>query len=134
MLICELVHYNIIFAGMRNLKYNWIMILFLATVACSKEKKVTPAPPPVTTPTSFAFSTLKVNGTTNGFSYNNINPKPVIKISFSAALNPNSIAGSVTFSSKAGAAVVYTTTYENHDSTMVITPATLQPVTQYTLA
>ena len=91
-----------------------------------------PAPPPVT-PSSFAFSTLKVNGITNGFSYNNINPQPVIKISFSAALNPNSIAGSVTFSSKAGTAVTYTTAYENHDSTMVITPSALQPVTQYVL-
>src|SRR6202012_4029911 len=81
----------------------------------------------------FAFSTLKVNGINNGFNYNNINPQPVIKISFSAALNPNSITGSVTFSSKAGTAVAYTTAYENHDSTIVITPSALQAVTQYVL-
>ena len=88
--------------------------------------------PPVL-PSSFSFSGLKVNGAYNGFSYVNVNAQPVIKISFSAAVNPNSTAGSITFNSKTGAAVNYTTAYENHDSTMVITPSALQAITQYTV-
>jgi hypothetical protein len=132
MLICKLVCFcKMIFEGMRHFKYSWGIILFLGLYACSKEKKVTP--PPVAS-SSFSFTGLKVNGVYNGFSYNNVTSQPEIKISFSAAINHSSIANSVTFSGKAGTAVSYTTTYENNDSTMVITPSALQAITKYTLA
>src|SRR6202012_1219680 len=121
------------FAGMRNLKYCWGIILLFGLYACSKEKTTAATPPPVT-PSSFAFNGLKVNGVSNGFSYVNITPQPVIKIAFSAAVNHTSVANSVTFSSKAGTAVAYSATYENNDSTLVITPSALQAITQYTLA
>lgn len=119
--------------GMRNLRYCWAIVLLFCLYACSKEKPAPPTPPPVG-PSSFAFNGLKVNGVSNGFSYVNVNPQPVIKIAFSAAVNTTSVANSVTFSSKAGAAVAYAATYENHDSTLVITPSALQAITQYTLA
>jgi hypothetical protein len=122
-----------IFEGMSKLKYSWGIVLIAGFFACSKEKKVPPTPPPVT-PSSFAYSGLKVNGVFSGFIYNNVNTKPVIKISFSAAVDHNSTSRNVTFSSKAGTAVTYTTAYENHDSTIVITPAALQAVTQYNLS
>jgi hypothetical protein len=108
-------------------------MLLLGFYACSKEK-TTPATPPPVMPSSFAFNGLKVNGVSNGFSYVNVNAQPVIKISFSAAVNTTSVASSVTFSNKAGTAVTYAATYENHDSTLVITPSTLQAITQYTVA
>jgi len=107
------------------------MILLLVLYACSKGTKVTPTP---VVPSSFSFSALKVNGVYNGFNYVNVNAQPVIKISFSAAISHNSTANSITFNSKSGTAVSFTTSYENHDSTIVITPSALQAITQYNVA
>ena len=120
-----------IFEGMKYLKYNWALVLILGLYACGKGNKVTPAP---IEPSSFTFSGIKVNGVYNGFTYVNLNTQPVIKISFSAPINHNSATSSVTFNNKAGVAVTYTAAYENHDSTLVITPSALQAITQYTLA
>jgi hypothetical protein len=81
------------------------------------------------------MNTLKVNGVYNGYTYKGLNTKPVVTISFSSALNPNSVAGSVTLKSSAGTAVTYSATYANHDSTIMIIPsAALQNLSQYTLA
>lgn len=103
----------------------------LATVSCSKDKA--PAPP-VNPPASFSFNSLKVNGVYNGFNYTNVNNKPVIKISFSAPLNRTSVTNAVALRSKDGAAVSYSTNYENGDSTVVVAPSTaLQAITQYSL-
>ena len=120
---------------MNRMKYSWGMILllgFLGLLGCSKDKKVTP--PPVT-PSSFGFASLKVNGVSSGSSvYKNVNMQPVIRVSFSAAVNHTSAGSSITFNSKTGTAVSFTTAYDNHDSTIVITPSALQAITQYTLA
>jgi hypothetical protein len=116
---------------MRDLKYSLGMILLLALYACSKGAKVTPIP---VVPSSFSFSALKVNGVYNGFSYVNVNTQPVIKISFSAPINHNTTASSITVSSKSGTAVSFTTAYENHDSTIVVTPSALQAIARYNLA
>src|SRR5882757_1034357 len=120
-----------IFVGMKNWKC-WLVAGSVFTLyACGK--KSTP-PPQKPVPASFSFYALKVNGVYNGLTYKGLNAKPVIKITFSAAINPNSILTSLTFTSTAGAAVTYSTTYENHDSTVVITPVALQALTQYTVA
>lgn len=102
-------------------------------LACSKEK-TPPAPPPPTTPASFSLNTLKVNGVYNGSNYVGQPVKSVIKISFTAPLNTKTASGSVSFGAKSGPAISFVTTYENHDSTMVITPSGLQPITQYSVA
>jgi len=98
--------------------------------ACSKGTQQKPPPPP---PSSIEFSGLKVDGIYNGYTYKGVNSVPVIKISFTAPLGHTSVASAVSFTSKAGASVNYTTAYQNNDSTVVITPAGLQPITQYTL-
>jgi len=117
---------------MKGIKLSWSMILLLVVLGCSKDKKVAPTPAP---PSSFSFESLKVNGVSNNSSvYKNVNTQPVIRISFSAAINHTSTGSSVTFNSKSGTAVAFTTTYDNHDSTIVITPSALQAITQYTLA
>jgi hypothetical protein len=116
----------------KNLKFGILMILALAFTACSKGKN-NPTPPPVT-PSSFSFNSLKVNGVYNGSVYKGVNAKPVVKISFTAALSATSVANSVTFTSNSGSTVNYSATYENHDSTVVITPPALQPLTQYTIS
>jgi hypothetical protein len=107
------------------------MILLSQIWGCSKGKAVAPTP---VTPSSFSFASLKVNGASNNSSvYKNVNTQPVIRISFSAAVNHNSTAQSITFTNKAGAAVSFTTAYDNHDSTLVITPLALHAITLYTL-
>jgi hypothetical protein len=84
-------------------------------------------------PTFFINSDLKVNGLNKGFNYTNLNTKPIIKISFSAPINHTSVANSLSLKSKSGAVAAYNTTYENNDSTIVINPSALQPITQYSL-
>jgi len=117
---------------MKGVKYSWGMVLFLILLGCSKDKKVTPAP---VTSSSFSFAGLKVNGVFNNSSvYRDINKQPIIRISFSAAVNPTSVISSITFNTKAGQGVPFTTAYEDHDSTIVITPSALEAITQYAVA
>ncbi|MDP9076250.1 MAG: Ig-like domain-containing protein [Bacteroidota bacterium] len=101
-------------------------------IACGKGKQVTPVTP-VTPVTSFTFNSLKVNGVSNGFTYTNVNSKPLIKLSFSAAISQASVASSISLKNKTGATTAFATSYENNDSTIVIKP-TLQSITQYSLS
>src|SRR6202008_3972928 len=60
--------------------------------------------------------------------------RPVIAISFTAALNTASAAANISFASNAGTIVPFTTTFQNHDSTVVITPtSSLAYLTKYTV-
>src|ERR1700744_817628 len=117
---------------MRSLKICLILAVAYMISSCSKEKS-NPAPPPPTPPASFSFNTLKVNGSFNGFTYKGVNTGPVIKISFTAPVSQTSAGSSITFKNNSGTAVNFSTSYQNNDSSIVITPATLQPITQYTL-
>jgi hypothetical protein len=117
---------------MRSFKIFMALAALGVLYSCSKDNKT---PAPVTTaPSSFSFNALKVNGIYNGFTYKGVNNIPVIMLSFTAAVNPASVSNSITFKSNAGVTVTYSTAYQNNDSTVVITPNTLQPITQYTLA
>ncbi|HMU47908.1 MAG TPA: glucoamylase family protein [Chitinophagaceae bacterium] len=110
-----------------------ITVLSITNYGCGKGGGSSPPPPP--TPTSFSFNSLKVNGQFSGFTYYNINRTPVFKLSFSAALNRTSVAGSVTFRDKSGASIGYNTSYENGDSTVVIQPVSpLSYITKFTLS
>jgi hypothetical protein len=116
-----------------------IIIFFLAAImvaglfSCSKSGGG-PSPAPTPVPSSFEISTVVVNGVKNGYSYSNISVKPVIKLSFSAAVNTSSISSNITFTSSTGAAVAYTTSYLNNDSTVVISPsATLSYLSKYAI-
>jgi len=116
--------------GTKKLNVYLLGAALLMTCSCSKSKQPTPVTPP---PASFYFNTLKVNGAYNGFIYKGVNNSPVIKLSFSAPVNHSSVSTAVSFMSKTGAAVSYSTSYQNNDSTVVISAPALQPITQYTL-
>jgi len=110
-------------------------MLFAGLYSCSKSDKTSPTPTPPAPPASFAFNTLKVNGKYNGFTYINLNTSPVIKISFSAAVNTASVAGAVSFKTDSGVTIAYKATYQNNDSTVVIEPsAALSYLTKYTVS
>jgi hypothetical protein len=110
------------------------MCLLLAAMACGKSNSPNPAPPvnpPATA--SFALNALKVNDVYNGFNYVNLNTSPVIKLSFLAAIDHNSVTSAINLKDRAGATASYAVSYENNDSTVVITPS-LTYITKYTLA
>ena len=120
------------YSHMKSRWYYSIIISALVLFACKKGGDNTPAPPP--TPTSFSFGSLTVNGLYSGFVYYNVNAQPVIKISFSAPIDHGSTAGSITLADKSGVAAAFTTTFDNHDSAVLVKPSgTLQPITQYTV-
>ncbi|RYU89636.1 beta-glucosidase [Mucilaginibacter terrigena] len=108
-----------------------LLVLLFACKGGGGPNPVPPVPPPVT-PASFSFYALKVNGIYSGFTYTNVNKKPVIKITFSTPLNKSSVASAINLKDKSGTAISYTATYENNDSTVIIKPA-LAAITKYTL-
>jgi len=111
----------------------YLLVLLLFTFSCKKGSSPDPVDPPVT-PTSFSFSDLKVNGTSTGFTYYGLNNIPVVKITFSSPINLSSVTGNVTLTDAAGTTTAFTSTLENNDNTIVITPsAALQPITKYIL-
>ena len=114
-----------------NLKYLFLLTSIAGFCACKKDQKTPPVQP---TPTAFVFSSLKVNGVYNGFAYKGLGTKPVIKLSFTTPIDPNTAANGVTLKSTSGTTAAYSILYENNDSTMVITPTGLQAITPYTLA
>ncbi|QTE36873.1 glucoamylase family protein [Mucilaginibacter gossypii] len=117
---------------MMNTKSNLVFGAIVLFFACGKSSKSNPDPvTPVSS--SFTFSALKVNGQASGFSYTNVNAKPAIAISFSTPLGQASVTGSVSLATKAGAAAAYSVAFQHHDSTVVITPTGLLPITQYSL-
>lgn len=116
---------------MKKFTFNIILLLLCALYACKKDNQSQTSSN--TQPSSFAFNSLKVNGVSNGVSYNNLKGSPVVKVSFSAAVNHASVANSVTLKSAAGAAATYATSFEDNDNTLVIIPSALQPITKYTL-
>lgn len=120
-------------------KNSLILILgLLATTwfSCSKSSTPTPSSDNTTPATStFSFNSLKVNGVFTGYTYKNVSKQPIVKISFTAPVNQNSISGNITFASSTGVAVSYNTTFEDNNNTVVITPSqSLQYLTKYTIS
>lgn len=113
--------------------FPYFLVLFLFATACKKGDTPTPVDPPVT-PTSFAFSDLKVNDAYSGFTYYGVNNSPIIKITFSSPINSTSISGNVTLTDASGTPAAFTSKLENNDNTVVITTTALQPITKYILS
>jgi len=116
---------------MKILRIYLAATLLAGMFSCSKSGQSSNPTPPA--PSSFNYNTVKVNGVSNGFTYINVNATPVITISFTAALSHTSVNSNIAFKTNAGAAVAYTASYQNNDSTVVITPAKLSYLTKYTL-
>jgi len=117
---------------MKNSAWYVFITITLAAGACKKSSDSTPPPAPAAP--SFSFNSLLVNGAYKGFSYYGVNNKPVIRISFSTAIDHASAAATISFTGKTGATVAFTPSFDNHDSTVVITPAgTLEPILSYTV-
>ena len=123
-------HSDFNIAGMKNIRIYLILILISGMYSCSSGSKNSNPPP---APAGFSFKTLTVNGVGGGYNYTNVSAKPVIKLSFTAALNTALVNSNITFVSSAGSAVSYTATYQNSDSSVTIIPSSLAYLTKYTL-
>jgi hypothetical protein len=97
-----------------------ILLVMVLLYECSKKSSGGNPPPP--TP-NFYSTEVKLNGQTAAASNYNINLAPILKFSFSAALNKSTVSTAIAFADKAGASISYTTSYEDNDKTLVIQPS-----------
>ncbi len=119
---------------MKVLTKGFLVVLLLGLLSCNKEKKTSPPPEP-SSPESFSFNSLKVNGAYNGFTYRNVNDKPVTQFSFSASIDKKSIAKSLSFNSATGEQVNYVLSYADKNKTILIKlEGYLKPLTSYVIA
>lgn len=106
--------------------------LLMLLLSCSKKSgDVIPSTPEA----DFTNISLQMNGTSNGsLTYNNIGINPIIKVSFSNAVKQSSVSSNIQFSESSNALVLYNTTFENHDSSVTLRPASaLKGFTSYTV-
>src|SRR6266498_2348768 len=107
-----------------------ILLLFLFW-NCNKKSGGNPATPPA----NFNSTGIKLNEHSVNSSNYNINISPVIKFSFSAAINRSTVNTAFSFADKTGAIVPFTVSYENNDNTVIIQPsASLKYLTKYTVS
>lgn len=109
----------------------FIMVMFL--FGCKKNSSDNSTPTPV--PSPFNSTSLEVNGVSNAHSYYGVNDNPIIKFSFSAAIDQSSVSNAISFKDNLGASVLFKTSYENNDSTIIIQAnSTLNFITKYNLS
>ena len=86
-------------------------------------------------PANFSLAGITLNGQSATSLTHDINVLPVIKFSFSAAVNKSTVNTAFSFSDKNGVVVPYTVSYENNDNTVIIQPSSnLKYLTRYSLA
>lgn len=112
---------------------GWLACCVLsAFLACHKGSDQSSVPPPV--PASLSFTALTVNGVYSGFTYN-LNSAPVIKFTFSSAVDRNSVVPAVSLNDNSGNPQSLSISFERNDSTVVLQPSfSLPPISQYALA
>lgn len=100
---------------------------FFCLVGCKKSTSPTPPPPEKTFQiTRQTINSIVFNSTKTLYG---INVNPAIQISFSDNVDKNSLPSAVTYSNRSisSSNVAYTVTYQNNDSTIVISPASAIP-------
>lgn len=113
----------------RTRMYLIFAALTLVLQGCGKSG-TTPEPQP----SSYSFTNMTVNGTSNGLAYTFTSVKPVIRLNFSEAIRPGTISGSITMKSGTGTPVPVTTALENANATIVVQPTNpLSVFSSYTL-
>lgn len=117
---------------LRKMKFPLLCLIIITTHSCKKNSGNNPAPP---SHPYFHFNSAAINGNSAGSTNYGINAAPVIKFSFSAPVDHNSVSNAVSFKNASGASISFNTLFENADSAMVIQPASsLSFLTKYTLS
>ena len=116
------------------IRYFYLLCLIVSLNSCSKNSGSTTTPPPPPPPSPVTSTVIKVNGNSNGFTYNGINTTPLIKLSFSSPINHSSVGNAFLLKNSSGTVIPINPSYENNDSTVVIQPAApLNFITKYNL-
>ena len=107
---------------MKWLKWNCVYffgVMMIAICACKKNNDNSTSPP---SHPFFHINSLSINGVSSNGLYYGINTNPIIRFSFSASVDRNSVTNAVSFRTTSGASVSFNTFFENGDSTLVIQP------------
>lgn len=125
-----------IFKGNKiNYFLSGFILLTITIGSCTKSPSSTTPPPPPPPPPSFNSTAVTINGQTFVSVKYNINTNPVIKFSFSAPVDHNSVSSNFSFADNSGSSIPFGTTYLNNDSTIVIQPsASLSFISKYVVA
>lgn len=117
---------------MTKLSLYSIFSLIISFTACSKGSLPEPEPPLPPPPTSFGMKSSTIDGVpVSGILYN-VSVNPDIKLSFGKPVNKSTVASSIHLTTKEGATVSYSVSYENADSVVLIQPvASLNNITTY---
>jgi len=106
-----------------------LSLIFISFLGCKKGKETTP----IVHNTSLSFT---VNDAYNGtLIYKELGLKPIIKFTFTDAINTSTAANAFKLTDAKGTIVAISTTFQNADKIVVITPSTdLSGFSTYTLA
>ena len=116
-----------------KMNYFFWGLIFFGTIlgSCGKKSSATPPPPPPPPP-ALSSRSVTVNDNIIASVNNNVNVSPVIKFSFSAPVDHNSVSNNFSFANKSGISVAFSSTYANSDSTVIVQPsAPLNFITKY---
>lgn len=114
-----------------RMKLTFFIFLVVIFSSCSKKDSTTSTTPPVQTPKAFNETSLTVNGQIYVSTLYNVNFNPVIKITFNAPVDENSVAANVLIKNN-GSSISFTSSFSNGDSVLIVKP-TLSPLTQNVL-
>ena len=118
---------------LQNTKRFYYFILSLFFIAACSKKESTPAPTP-TPPAALVFTGAKIDNAgafTSAANYN-VRVMPSVKLSFNNAVDRTLVSTGVTLKESGGPNVTVNYTYENGDSTVVLTPSSpLKYLTRY---
>src|SRR6185312_6345455 len=106
-----------------------LLFLLVGFSACKKTASTpTPPSPPPPSSTTFQIQRQTINSQTFNSSKTifGINSNPVIQFSFSDKIDKNSLASAITYTNKSNSNsnVPFLISYQNNDSTVIITPST----------
>ena len=111
-----------------------ILSPLILMIQCSKSDSSSPAPTPIPVPALLYNTGIKIDNTTastSAVTYN-IKVSPVIRLAFNNALNRSTVSTSVSVLENGVTATSVNYTYENSDSTLVMTPsASFKYLTRY---
>src|ERR1043166_2498546 len=108
-----------------------ILLLFVFWNCNKKSSGGNTAPPPA----NFNSTDVKLNEHSANSSNYNVNLSPVLKFSFSTAVDRSTVNAAFSFADKTGIIVPYSVAYENNDNTVIIQPtANLKYLTKYSVS
>src|SRR5579859_2239722 len=110
--------------------FRLLMVWAVVAAGCSKNSGSGNAAPP---PQPFRLTSVTINGRTPSSLNYDVSVSPIIRLSFTAAIDHASAGGAISLIDNAGATLAVSPSFANGDSTVVIQPPALKHFFSYTL-